>query len=162
MRPFRAVRLLVIPAVVVPVVLSTVVVSGAAWAKGDKAVICRSVSGTASSWQLMGCNNPAITGGSSTAVTAFSPTMTAATITWAPGAKRGGPPDTSTISMSVFATTKNKCSVGSVEYEMLGKVAGNSFSPALKVNHKVKIFVCESISGSLTNTIKGRLRTAKL
>ena len=34
MRSFRSARLLVLPAVVVPLVLSTVVLSGTAWAKG--------------------------------------------------------------------------------------------------------------------------------
>src|SRR6202158_5582946 len=98
MRSFRAARLLVLPALVVPLLLGIVVPSGTAWAKGAKAVSCKTLHGTAGgSWSLQGCNQPGITGGDTTGISQPFPTAPVSfgsvTITWDPlgEAHRGGP-----------------------------------------------------------------------
>ncbi len=170
MRPFRVLRLLTIPAVIVPLVLSGLIASGPAWARGinaKKPVACRTVTGTVSSWELQSCSNPAITGGFSTSITPAFPTTAQIgfdiTITWNPddAAKAGGPSGTTTVKVSVSKLTKNKCAAGKTEWEVSGAVLSNTVKPAVK--GKIKIFVCESTSGALTNRLKkGNLRPAKL
>jgi len=168
MRPFRSVRLLAIPAVIVPLMLSAVVVSGPAFARGvsgKKTVACRTLSGTAGgSWALLGCNQTVITGFSSLAITPSFPTAATpdfvATITWNQGAHRGPTNGTTTITVSVFKP-KNKCASGSTEWELNGAVTSNTVSPAVK--GKVKMFACVTASHVVSNTLrKGNLKAAKL
>lgn len=156
MRTFRSARFLVLPAVVIPLVLSTVVLSGTAWAKGAKAVACRSLNGTAGgSWSFNGCNQPAITGGNTTGMSKPFPTAPVSsgslTITWNPvgEAHRGPTPGTTTVSYSATQLTghKDKCR-GSAEWELLGRVTSNTVSPA--VRGKLKIFACVTPSGVLS------------
>ncbi len=156
MRPFRCARLLVIPALVLPVVLSSVALSGTAWAKGAKTVVCRQLSGTAgsTSWSLDDCTQPAITGGNSTAMSTPFPTAAgfhSVTVTWNPvgEAHRGGPAGTTTFhySASQLMGHKNKCGTSSTEWELVGTVTANTVSP--KVKGKLKVFACVSRSGAL-------------
>jgi hypothetical protein len=140
---------------VLPLVLSTVVLSGTAWAKGAKAVSCKTLSGTAGgSWSLNGCNQPAITGGNTTGITPNFPTTAGfgtIVITWNPvgEAHRGGPAGTTTFSYSASQLTghKNKCR-GSSEWQLLGTVKSNTVSPA--VRGKLKVFACVSSFGVLS------------
>ncbi len=157
MRSLRATRLLVLPALVVPLVLGIVVPSGTAWAKGAKAVACKTLHGTAGgSWYLQGCNQPAITGGDTTGIDKPFPNAPVAfgslTITWDPvgEAHRGGPAGTTTFSYSAMQLTghKDKCKGIPTEWEVLGKVTSNTVSP--KVKGKLKIFACVSPSGVLS------------
>ncbi len=171
MRPFRSVRLLAIPALVVPLLLSAVVVSGPAFAKNPNAkqpVMCRTVTGTVSSWQLLSCNAAPITGSQSNSITPAFPTTAQinyeATIAWNNGrygGRGGNPAGTTTIKASASATPKNKCALGSTEWELAGTILSNTVVPAVK--GKVKIFACVSTSGALTNRFKkGNLKPAKL
>ena len=155
MRTFRSARVLVLPALVLPLALSTVVLSGTAWAKGAKAVSCKTLTGTAGgSWSLNGCNQPAITGGNTTGITPNFPTTAGSgtmVITWNPAgeAHRGGPAGTTTFSYTAAQLTghKDKCR-GSSEWSLLGQVTGNTVSP--KVKGKLKVFACVSRTGALT------------
>ncbi len=156
MRPFRSARLLVIPALVFPVVLSTVALSGTAWAKGAKTVVCRELSGTAgSTWALSDCTQPAITGGNSTATSTPFPTHSgffSVVVTWNPvgEAHRGGPAGTTTFHYSATQLVghKNKCGASSTEWSLAGTVFSNTVSP--KVKGKLKVFACVSRSGALS------------
>jgi hypothetical protein len=167
MRPFGPVRPLLVAGLTASLVLGTVALAaGSAYAAKirSKPITCRTLSGTyGGSWNVIGCTQPAITGSgsdSSVGITpAFTSGMTTATVTWLPGARRGGPPDTTTLSLTVMTTKKNKCSASMTEYEILGKVTGNSanFNPAVKVNSKVKAFLCvHTGSGALSNVVKNR------
>ena len=169
MRPIRLAR----PALVA-VLAGSFVVGGVALTSGtayaakirSKPITCRTLSGTyGGSWNVLGCTQPAITGGASTSTTpVFTAGMTSATVTWLPGARRGGSPDTTTVSLTIVTTKKNKCGTSAVEYEMLGKVTANSanFNPAVKVNSRVKGFLCENKnSGALNNQIGRRLSPVK-
>jgi hypothetical protein len=164
--------LLAVPALAVPLLLCAVVASGPAYAKNansNQTVNCRSVGGTLSSWTLGGCSAPPITGNTSTAITPAFPTRAQidfeATITWNNarlGGRAGGSDGTTTIKVSVFAVTRNKCPTANTEWELAGTILGNTpAKPAVK--GKVKIFACVSNSGALTNRLKkGNLRPAKL
>ena len=164
MRSFRAARILVLPALVVPLVLGIVVPSGTAWAKGAKAVSCQTVGGTvgpSGSWYLEGCTQPAITGGNTTAISKPFPTAPSRgslTVTWNPSgeAHRGGPAGTTTFSYSAMQLTghKDKCP-GATEWELTGNVTGNTVSP--KVKGKLKLFACVSASGVLSPHKKVKL-----
>lgn len=171
MRPFRSARVLVIPALVVPLVLGTLAVSGPAFAKSPTAksvVACRTVGGTVSNWTLSSCSAPAITGDNSTSITPAFPTTAQltyqATITWnngRNGARGGSTPGTTTIKVSASNPTKNKCATGSTEWELVGTISASTGSPTAK--GKVKIFACVSNAGVVTNKLKkGNLRAAKL
>jgi hypothetical protein len=155
MRPFRSARLLMIPALVLPIVLSTVALSGTAWAKGAKTVACKQLTGTAGgTWALSDCTQPAITGGNSTAVSKPFPTtagFSSVVVTWNPvgEAHRGGPAGTTTFSYSASQLVghKNKCGTSSTEWSLVGSVTANTVSP--KVKGKLKVFACVSRSGAL-------------
>ncbi len=146
MRSFRSVRLLVIPALVLPLVLSTVVVSGSAWAKGSKPVKCTRLSGTyGGSWTLGDCSPFTVIGSGNpagTISTAFP--RSPAVITWGTPVNRHASPLQSTISFVVSQLTghKNKCGPGALEYELVGSIMHNSASPGVK--GKVKLFVCDT------------------
>lgn len=165
MRPFRSVQMLTIPALAVPLLLSSVVLDGPAMAKGNKTVNCRTVTGTVAGWGLEGCTQPAITGGNSTGIDQPFPTTAGpytATITWNPlgEAHRGGPPGTTTISVNVSQVRKNKCASGSAEWQLVGSILSNTVSPAVK--GKVKVVACVSSSAMVSNTLSnGKLRPAK-
>jgi hypothetical protein len=74
------------------------------------------------------------------------------TITWNPvgEAHRGGPAGTTTFSYSAMQLTghNDKCKGIPTEWELLGKVTGNTVSP--KVRGKLKVFACVSASGVLS------------
>jgi hypothetical protein len=164
MRRFRSARLLVIPALVLPVVLSTVALPGTAWAKGAKTVTCRELTGTAGTtlWYFEDCTQPAITGGDSTMMSTPFPTAAgrySVKVTWNPvgEAHRGGPAGTTTFgySASQLVGHKNKCGTSSTEWELVGTVTANTVSP--KVKGKLKAFVCVSRSHALTQKKNVRL-----
>ncbi len=154
MRPSRSVRLIVIPALVVPLALSTVVLSGTAWAAKVKAkpVNCRTLMGTAGgSWGFEGCTQPAITGGNTTGISIPFPTSVGfytAVITWNPAgqAHRGPHAGTTTVSFAVTQRTghHNKCGTGKTEWKLAGTIKSNTVSPQVK--GKLKIFACVTIS----------------
>jgi hypothetical protein len=146
MRSFRSVRLLVIPALVLPLLLSTVVVSGSAWAKGSKPVKCTRMSGTyGGSWTLSDCSPFTVIGSGNpagTIATAFP--RSPAVITWGTPVNRHASPLQSTISFMVSQLTghKNKCGRTALEYELVGSITHNSTSPGVK--GRVKLFVCDT------------------
>jgi hypothetical protein len=161
MRSFRTARLLVLPALVVPLLLGIVVPSGTAWAKGAKAVSCVTLMGQAGgTWSLEGCNQPAITGGNTTGISQPFPTAHVGsgslTITWNPEgeAYMGGPAGTTTFSYSAMQLTgpKDKCMGIPTEWELQGWVTGNTVSP--KVKGKLKLFACVGPLGVLSSQRK--------
>jgi hypothetical protein len=151
MRPFRLVRLLVVPALALPLVLSTIVLPGTAWAKGSKTVKCVHLNGTyGSSWSLTGCSPVTIAGsvGSGNrpqATVAQNFPTSPATITWGTPANRRALPLQTTIQFTVAELTghKDKCGTGSREFLVSGSVTGNSESVGVRIGSKVKIFVCD-------------------
>jgi hypothetical protein len=167
MRPFGPVRPLLVAALTASLVLGAVALTGgSAYAAKirSKPITCKTLTGTyGGSWNVLGCTQPVITGSGSDPIVGITPAftagMTAATVTWLPGARRGGPPDTTTLSITVMTTKKNKCTGSMTEYEIVGKVTGNSanFNPAVKVNSKVKALLCTNPGGGpLSNLVKNR------
>ena len=147
MRSFRSVRLLVIPALVVPLVLSTVVVSGSAWAKGSKPVKCTRMSGTyGGSWTLSDCSPFTVIGSGNpagTIATAFP--RSPAVITWGTPVNRHASPLQSTISFVVVAADRAQEQVrgnGSGVRARRGPSRTTPSAPGVK--GKVKLFVCDT------------------
>ena len=169
MRPFRSLRLLTIPALAVPLLLSTFVAGGSAWARGgSKAVVCKTVMGTVSDWALEGCTQPLITSTGSQEPHGIDmpfPTSAgpySATITWntLDNPHRGGPPGTTTINVNVSAPHKDKCAAGSSEWQLIGSISAGTTTPAVK--GKVKIVACVSSSNAVTNSLgNGRAKPAR-
>lgn len=151
MRPFRLVRLLVVPALALPLVLSTVVLPGTAWAKGSKTVKCVMLNGTyGGSWSLSGCSPVTITGsagsgGRPQATVAQNFPVSPATITWGTPANRHAAPLKTTITYAVSELTghRDKCGAGSREFIVAGTVTGNSATPGVRIGGKIKILVCD-------------------
>jgi hypothetical protein len=151
MRPFRLVRLLVVPALALPLVLSTIVLPGTAWAKGSKTVKCVILNGTyGGSWSLSGCSPVAIAGAAGSgngpqATVAQNFPVSPATITWGTPANRRAAPLKTTITFGVSELTghRDKCGAGSKEFNVTGTVTGNSATPGVRIGGKVKIFVCD-------------------
>jgi hypothetical protein len=156
-----------VPALAVPLALSTLVLNGTAWAKGgSKAVVCKTVMATVTNWALEGCTQLFITSTQSQSIDTPFPTASGsytATITWSTldQPHRGGPAGTTTIAVNVSAPRKNKCAFGSTEWQLAGFIAGGTTTPAIK--GKVKIVACVSSTGMVTNALaNGHGKPAKL
>jgi len=150
MRPFRSARLL-IPVLVIPVVLATVVLPTQAWAHGPSkvSVKCYTLTGTwgVGNWTLT-CNQEQVTGSMGTVAANF-PSSTA-TVIWGNGPNRLIPPDQTTFSMATSQRMGrfDKCPSGSSEFVVSGGVISNTQTPAVK--GKVKAFVCVNGGGALS------------
>ena len=168
MRPFRAMRLLMIPAVAVALMLSALVASGSAWARvpKSKSALCKTLSSTGGVWSLAQCTAPTETGGNSTAITPQPFPTTAGTftvvITWNNAAVLN--PETTpktTIRATASKPFKDRCAAGSTEWQLIGSVTGNTAVPG--VSGRVKILACVTKSGAVSNTFKGnKVRQVKL
>ncbi len=156
MRSFRAARLLVLPTLVLPLMLSAILLPGTAWAKsGVKPVKCRSVTGTYSgTWYLMGCYQTGKQGGYEVIGTGndaismpFSPSSApvTATVTWGPLPDPALPHLISTIRFTTtqLAQKKDKCGSGMTEFEVSGSVVSSNKTPGIKLG-RLKIFVCNT------------------
>ena len=156
MRPFRSARLLVIPALVLPVVLSTVALSGTAWARAPRPLSADSCQGRREVPGLSAtAPSPPSPAGDSTATSTPFPTHAgffSVVVTWNPvgEAHRGGPAGTTTFHYSATQLVghKNKCGTSSTEWSLAGTVLSNTVSP--KVKGKLKVFACVSKSGTLS------------
>jgi hypothetical protein len=160
MRSFRAARFLVLPALVIPLMLSTTVLSGTAWAKGgSKPIKCQSVAGSyGGSWSLNGCTQPTIVGtGNPQGSIASSFPTSPATITWGEPVNRDLTPVTTVIRFTVSQLTgrKDKCH-GGLEYSVVGTIVSNSRTPGVKTGGKLKMFVCD-VGGALSAHKPARL-----
>jgi len=159
MRPFRSARLLLIPALVLPLVLATVVGPTQAWARGGNvSVKCYTLTGTwGGSWQVA-CQQPLVTGTFGNVAANF-PTSSS-TVIWGAGNNPMIPPDHTTFSMTTRQRTgrTDKCHAGSSEYLVTGRVISNTKTPGIK--GKVRGFVCVSGSGALS-LLKARNGFAK-
>jgi hypothetical protein len=159
MRSFRAARFLVLPALVIPLLISTAVPSGTAWAKSAKSkpIKCQSVGGSyAGPWSLAGCSQPTIVGAGPGSI-ASPLTSSPATITWGEPVNRDLSPLTTVVSFSVsqLMGRKDKCQGGS-EYSVVGTIVSNSRTPGVKVGGKLKMFVCDT-GGALSAHKPARL-----
>jgi hypothetical protein len=156
MRSFRAARLLVLPGLVLPLVLSAVLLPGTAWAKSaTKPVKCQSVIGTyGGTWWLKGCTQQGKQGGlqvigigNDAISTNFAPSSgpTAGTVMWGELPNPSLPHLTSNISLTTtqLPSKKDKCGPGTIEFEVSGSVVSNSYAPGIKLG-KLKMFVCDS------------------
>ncbi len=120
--------------------------------------MCLTLTGTATSWNLLNCSPNYITGGFSTSINKPFPRVAgiySATITWEAEAGRvggRGNPGKSNIQGTVSKALVNKCATGSVEWELLGTLGTQTVTPAAK--GKVKIYVCVTSGGMLNNTSK--------
>ena len=164
MPPFRSARLLLVSTVLVPLVILPLVWPNAAYARGGRKSSCTGVFGTTTTWNLEGCGPPTSTGGSqSLSITPSFPTTVgagSATITWQ------GLPNPRIIGQTTFdfnaTSPRNRCGTGSSEWVLTGKVTGNSFTPGVLVGSKVKIIVCVSSGGTVTNTVGRAAKIVKL
>ncbi len=140
MKSSRLVRLLAVPALVVPVVAGSLAFSPSAFAAP---AVCTALSGNASGSPaptLTGCNDPANTGGTGSFTGLTSPTL----VTWATGGT-----DTITFKFKLLTGRKNKCPAGDSEAQLTGKISGHS-GLGSSVSGKVKAFVCVDGSGNLS------------
>jgi hypothetical protein len=155
MRSFRAARLLVLPALALPLLLSAVLLPGTAWAKSaTKPVKCPSVTGTyGSTWYLMGCSQPGKQGGYLVIGTGNDPFSTpflpsagpvTATVTWGELPNPSLPHLKSTVHITTtqLSKKKDKCGTGT-EYLVTGSVVSNSKPVGIKLG-KLKMFVCNN------------------
>jgi hypothetical protein len=154
-----------IPALAVPLLLSTVVIPGSASAKpnGSRTVKCLSLDGTyGGSWSLDLCGPGASTpiigagggGPQGTIATAFPDSP--ATIDWGRSVDHpSGLVTTITFSVSQQMGHKNRCGATSSEWELSGAAQPtNSAIPGVK--GKTKMYVCESAGGVLSDLQTGR------
>jgi hypothetical protein len=160
MRRFRSARLLVIPGIVVPLVVSSVVLAEPAWAKhiSSKPATCAAISGTVGgTWDLNLCSPTSIVGNAQNpnpnqgTVSQDFPTSPA-TIQWSPTGSRHSSGVQTTISFTVTARTghHDRCGAGNSEVELKGSIVSNSPSGVAGLKGKVKMFVCEGPLGALS------------
>ena len=117
-----------------------------------------------SAWGLTGCS-PGNLGDDTVAITPGFPTTPGhgtATLTWNSTFVNYAPNPTTVIAYAASQPAKNKCAAGSAEWQLLGSVVSDGYSPGVKVHSRVKIMVCVDATGTLHNTIKNRTKVAKL
>jgi len=159
MRPCRSMRLLVFPAVAVPLLLSTLVASGPAWAKVSKGKsgFCKTLGSTGGMWFLGSCTQPEATGNGSVSITPQPfPTSVGrftSVITWGHLSTRTNANAQTTVAFTESKAPKNRCATGSTEWQLIGTITNNT--GVIGVKGRVKILACVTSSGTVSNTFKG-------